>query len=189
MKQQPLAIWVFGAIGSGKSTLLAGLPPEFRIIDQDSELEREMVASELPFDTRLHDAAQASTFAELRRRAADKLWEQVPHWRDQGIPLAFETTGNKPSLFRAAVEECGAAGYLNVGVALRCSLALCESRNRARRRVLPQSVVESSWRDFNSYLSDGTYAELFGRGHLILAVEDSVPNLMPTIASIVARDG
>jgi predicted kinase len=188
MKQQLLAIWIFGAIGSGKSTLLASLPPKFRVIDQDAELEREMMVHGLPFDTRLHDADQAGAFAELRRHVADKLWKQVPRWREDGIPLAFETTGNKPPLFRAAVEECRAAGYLNIGVALRCSLALCESRNRARRRVLPLPVVETSWLDVESYLSDGTYAELFGHDYLMIPEEGTVPDLMSAIHSIAAHD-
>lgn len=187
MKQQRVAIWVFGPIGSGKSTLLAHLPAEFLRIDQDVELEQEMLASGIQLDTRLHDQSQAATFTALRRRLADHLWEQVPHWRDQGIPLAFETTGNKPELFRAAVEQCRAAGYLNIGVAVRCGLALCQGRNRARRRILPPAVVESSWRDFESYLADGTYAHLFGSGHLVTLVDGGELDLTSAITQILTH--
>jgi hypothetical protein len=164
-----IALWVLGPIGSGKTTLLAGnLPSEFRLVDQDGALEQALVARGLPLDTRMHNAAQSAEFAAIRREVTDAVWAQVPDWRANGLPLAFEVTGDKPHLLQIEVDADRAAGYRSIGVGLRCSLATCLERNHERRRVLPDSVVESTWQAFERNLANQIYANIFGADSFLI---------------------
>jgi hypothetical protein len=165
MAIERLVLWVIGPIGSGKSTLLAsGLPPGFRVLDQDAELELEMVARGLPRDFRAHDATEAATMRSLRGEVSGRVWGRLPGWLASGVPVAIETTGDKPHLLRAEVRATAAAGYRSVGVGLWCDLATCLRRNRGRGRVLPDAAVEGSWKSFERNLSRGVYAAILGAG-------------------------
>src|SRR5690349_6737401 len=112
MKNRRLALWIFGPIGSGKSHVMSRLPLEhFTEVVQDAELERTLRAAGLPLDTRRHNAGQREEFRRIRQRVITDLWNAVPAWRKEGRNLVFETTGNKPALFRTEVEAGRAAGY------------------------------------------------------------------------------
>ena len=172
MSHRWLALWIFGPIGAGKSRVIERMPvADFVRVDQDMELETQLRAAGLPLDTRQHDAAQREAFLQLRKTIIAELWRQVPDWRAQGCDLIFETTGNKPSLFRAEVEKAQACGYRSLGCALRVPLAVCLERNQGRERVLDDTVVEASWRDFERALADGTYAEIFAGDRLVICEE------------------
>jgi predicted kinase len=173
-----IALWVLGPAGSGKSTLLDRLlPPGIRRVDQDPELEAELLARGLPLDMRACDIAQLNAIGAVRDEVAAKVWRQVAILRAHRHPLAFEATGNKPSLLRSEVEIGRAMGYLNVGIGLHETLASCVARNAARRRVLPNEVVESTWFDFEHNLATKVYDEIFGAGHFLLTGNDNVLNL------------
>lgn len=164
MAIERLVLWVIGPIGSGKSRLLsAGLPSGCRVLDQDAELESELAARGLPGDYRTHDAAQAATVATLREEVAGRTWSRLPEWLAMGVPVAIETTGDKPHLLRQEVASAArVAGYRSVGVGLRCDLATCVRRNQSRYRVLPDAVVEASWNRFEWNLSHQVYEAILG---------------------------
>jgi predicted kinase len=180
-----IALWVLGPIGSGKTTLLANnLPSDFRLVDQDGVLEQELAARGLPLDTRMHNAAQSAEFTAIRREVTDSVWAQVPEWRAKGLPLAFEVTGDKPLLLQIEVEADRAAGYRSIGVGLRCPLATCVQRNRERPRVLPDSVVESTWQAFERNLANQIYATIFGPDAFVLTSDSSEFDLAACLRTI-----
>lgn len=182
--RRPLALWIIGPIGAGKSHMLARLAPaSWRIVDQDAELERRLEEHGVPLDTRTHDLLQAALFARLRQEVIDHLWQQVIEWRHRGISLAIETTGNKPPLLRAEVAAGSVLGYLNLGVGLCRPLELCLARNRARRRVLADEMVRSTWDDFERFLRDGVYAEIFGAEAFYLDVSGDVAAVQSWLAA------
>ena len=109
-----------------------------------------------------HDSADAEKFRALRREVSDRVWTQPPSWRLLGVPLAFEVTGDKPHLLKIEVNLDRAAGYRSLGVAMRCPLETCLQRNRLRRRVLPDDVVQATWLAFEQFLASGTYSAIFG---------------------------
>jgi predicted kinase len=167
MKHRPLSLWIFGPIGAGKSRTIAQLPLEsFERVDQDAELEPILRAAKVPLDTRQHDESERAEFLRLRRWVSAELWEKVPAWRAEGRNLVFETTGDKPALFRAEVLAGRAAGYETLACALRVPLAECLKRNRGRERVLADAIVENTWRDFEKALTDGVYSEIFAQEQL-----------------------
>ncbi|MFO0950106.1 MAG: AAA family ATPase [Isosphaeraceae bacterium] len=188
MATRRLLLWVMGPTGSGKSTLLAGgLPRGFRVLDQDAELERAMNARGLPLDLRTHDLAQAAAFSTLRQEVAERVWGRLPGWLASGDPVAIETTGDKPHLLRAEVELAAASGYRSVGLGLRCDLATCLRRNRSRRRVLPDDVVEGSWASFEANLSGGVYPAVFGPGGWIVVTEPQDFDLARWMSDLAPR--
>jgi predicted kinase len=164
MTFERVVLWVLGPVGSGKSTLIArGVPPPFRVVDQDVELERQALIRCLSLDSRTHDPATAAELAALRTEVADELWSHLPRWRAEGVPLAFAVTGDKPHLLQGELAEGRAAGYRNLGIALRTPLEVCLARNLARRRVLPHDVVLATFAAFEQNLQSGTYERLFER--------------------------
>jgi|GEM_PF-5107609 len=167
MKNRRLALWIFGPIGSGKSHVMSQLPLEhFTEVVQDAEVERLLRTAGLPLDTRRHDASQRDEFRRTRQRVIARLWDMVPVWREAGRNLVFETTGNKPTLFRAEVEAGRAAGYHTLACALRVPLSVCRQQNQTRERVLEDAIVEDTWREFERFLADGTYADIFAGSRL-----------------------
>jgi len=174
MSDAKISLWVLGPVGSGKTTLLQRyLPPDFRLLDQDAQLEQELLARHIPLDTRTHDPVEAETFRALRREVSDRVWTQPPGWRLLGVPLAFEVSGDKPHLLQIEVELDRAAGYRSLGVAVRCPLETCLRRNGQRCRVLPDDVVESTWLAFEKYLATGAYTAIFGPSAFHIAADAS----------------
>jgi predicted kinase len=167
-----IALWVIGPTGSGKSTLIARtLPRPFRIVDQDSELERQALSRGLSLDGRAHDAAEAAAFGALRAWVAEEVWSQVPRWRVEGAPIAFQTTGDKPHLLQHEVDAGRAAGYRNLAIALRVPEEICMRRNRQRSRVVADAVVMRTVNDFERNLREGVYRSMFGPGALVTVSE------------------
>jgi hypothetical protein len=162
MKFAGIALWVLGPVGSGKSSILARLPAGFQLLDQDVPLEREMSRHGLPLDTRTHDERQAAAFAAIRHQMATLIWNEVVIWRSRRLPIAFQVTGNKPQLLQAEVYADRAAGYVSLGLGLNTPLATCLQRNRARRRILSDEVVESTWHAFDTNLETRIYQQIFG---------------------------
>jgi hypothetical protein len=149
MKLRRLALWIFGPVGAGKSHVLSQLPlGHFERVEQDAELERRLRDAGLPLDTRRYSASQRAEFLRLREHVISELWTRVPAWREKGCNLVFETTGNKPGLFREQIEAGRAHGYTTLGCALRVPLALCLEHNRGRERVLADELVEGAWTAF-----------------------------------------
>jgi predicted kinase len=162
-----LSIWVFGPVGSGKSYVLARATPEhFHVVSQDAEFERHLHESGLPLNTRYYGEEQSQQFGSLRAMTAHTIWSHVPALRDRGENLAFETTGNKPHLFRAEVEAGHRHGYNTLACALRIPLETCLARNASRHRILPEDVVSATWHVFEQALAEGTYREIFTRDRL-----------------------
>jgi predicted kinase len=157
----PLALWVFGPVASGKSRVLSHLPlDDFHLVDQDARLERELHARGWHARTAEYDAAQQAEFARLRAEVAQALWDKVPNWRAARENIAFETTGNKPHLFKIEIEAGHLYGYDTLACALRCPLARCLEQNARRSRVLPDHVVRETWEAFEHALSEGVYGKM-----------------------------
>ena len=182
MRSQPIALWIIGPAASGKSSLPR--PGDFAVVDQDRELESLMVAQGLPLDTRTHDAGQAAAFASLRAMASDRAWERVHELRRLRQSIAFETTGDKPSLLKDEVELNNHVGYLNLGVGLHVELAECLERNRRRLRVLPDHVVNRSWHIFESYVAAGVYEAILGVNRFITSDKLTITDIATWIASV-----
>lgn len=189
MNLPPLVLWILGPIGAGKSTLLCnGDCPDWRIVDQDAPLEAAMRECGLPLDTRTHTPAQAAEFASLRAFVSAKLWNQVARWREERVSLVIQTTGNKPYLMKIEVDAFNDAGYINLGVGLRCPLATCLSRNLHRTRVLPEAVVQSTWNEFERNLSAKTFESLLGAERVVIMSIDQPVDVVRWARRIMQRD-
>lgn len=155
-----IALWIMGAPGSGKSTFVARhVPPEFRVVDQDAALEQAMIERGLPLDISRCDSA---VFEALRAEVTERVWRQVPVWRQECVPIAFQVSGDKPDYLRVDVDANRAAGYRNYAIAIRCPLEVCLRRNRERARVLPDFVVERIWIAFEENLASRAIADVIG---------------------------
>ena len=141
----------------------------------------------MPLDMRLYDGAQTIAFAALRNEVTAAVWGEVPRLRASGVPLAFETTGDKPHLFRDAVQANADVGYGNFGIGLRCSLESCLRRNRSRARVLPDSVIRETWTAFNANLIETVYDEILGADAFVVPAVISGFHLGEAIARFLAR--
>jgi predicted kinase len=178
MRLERIALWVLGPIGSGKSTLIGRtLPPQFRIVDQDSALERQASNRGLSLDCRAHDAAESAAFAALRAEVAEEVWSQVPRWRIEGVPIAFQPTGDKPHLLQRELDAGRTAGYGNLAIALRVPEGICLDHNRRRRRVVSDDVVVRTVNDFERNLRDGVYQNMFGPNALVIVTEPESFNI------------
>lgn len=183
-----IALWVLGPIGSGKSTLIARtLPPSFRIVDQDSELERQASIRGLSLDCRAHDAAEAAAFAELRAKVAEEVWSQVPRWRMEGAPIAFQTTGDKPHLLQHHVDDGRAAGYRNLAILLSVPEEICVRRNRERSRVVADAVVVRTVNAFERNLRDGVYERILGPDALVIVSQPETFDISEWLAKNFGR--
>jgi len=164
-----IAIWVIGAIGSGKSTLIGrSCPPGFRVVDQDALLTAEMLKQGLPLDMRQCTVAQMTELRALRKQVAAKLWSEVPRWRQRGESMIFEATGDKPQLLAIEVQANQSAGYLNLGVGVRCPYDRCVEQNLRRGRIVPEDSVRQTWADFERNLEHGVYSTILGTDRFAL---------------------
>lgn len=173
----PIAAWILGPVGSGKSTCIAGLQG-FAVVDQDADLERLLRLNGLPFDTRKYTASQAARVKELRQEASDRTWDMVPALRSSGQSIVFESTGDKPWLLAEEMSRNRDAGYVDIGFGLSTQLSDCLAQNRSRARVLPDSVIESSWQTFHQYLMARRYHSLFGEDRFLAFVPTETPDLL-----------
>ena len=167
-----IALWIVGPTGSGKSTLAErSLPPEFRLVDQDRELERRLLARGLPLDARARNAAQAAAFLDVRGEATAATWSLVPSWRRDGVPIAFEVSGDKRHLLQEQLDLDAAAGYRDLGVVLRVPVELCLARNAVRARVVPEAIVRNMAVEVERNLSGGVYQSMFAAGDLVVVAD------------------
>lgn len=174
MNSSPLVLWIIGPIGAGKSTLLHSDDcPDWRIVDQDAPLEAAMREQGMTMDTRSHTASQAAEFAALRAQVSARLWASVARWRQERVSLVIQTTGNKPHLMKIEVDAFAEAGYINLGVGLRCPLSTCLSRNLSRTRVLPEAVVQGTWNEFERNLAAKTFQSLLGEERFVIVPTDA----------------
>lgn len=162
-----VAIWVLGPPGSGKSFAIGKLRGWY-VVSQDQELERILAEKGIPLDTRTYTEPLKMEFAKLRRLASDRTWDAVPDFRRSGLPIVYESTGDKPALLASEVALDRQAGYLPLGIGMRCTLDDCLRGNRNRQRILSDEVVRAGWQTFQQQIAKGTFNGVFGLGHFRL---------------------
>ncbi len=168
----PLSVWIFGPIASGKSRLISRLSPEnFKVVQADAELERRVAEAGLHLEVEKYDAREQALFQATRNRVTAELWARIPPWREQREDIIFETTGDKPNLFRGEIEAGHARGYRTLGCGLEVSLEQCLANNRSRRRILSRETVSASWQAFERYRADGTYERLLEQDELLISAD------------------
>ena len=168
-RRRPRALWIFGPVGSGKSRLLSRLSlNRFQRIDQDAALEKSLRDRGAALNLASYPEQKVAELHQLRAQIAAELWNKVPEWRRRGNDLVYETTGNKPHLFRIEVGLDQAHGYRILGIGIRSRLEQCLTRNAGRERVLSDAVVRETWNAFAEADRSGIYAQIFSSAELLL---------------------
>ena len=178
------AVFLAGGPGSGKSYVakqLFGIPDKYNIsvtgmkmINQDKELK--YLLKKYGFDPAFLDQFPDELFHNLTGKGDDvsglrDFAKELNTQRKLGymkgkLGMIIDGTGHNFSKIKNEKKWLESEGYDTYMVFVNTSLDVAQQRNKERDRVLPEKIVEKSWKDVQKNL--GGFQSLFGSNFVIV---------------------
>ena len=182
------AVFMAGGPGSGKSYVvqkLFGIPKKVNVsvsglksVNSDSEFET--LLNKYGFDPKYLDQFPDDLFQDLTAKGKSGLRDfsrELTTVRKQGymdgkLGMIIDGTGHNFGKIKTEKKRLEKEGYDTYMVFVNTSLEVAQKRNKERDRVLPEKIVEQSWKDVQKNI--GGFQALFSGGFVIVDNSDTL---------------
>ncbi len=157
------AVFLAGGPGSGKSFIVGktGLPAlGYRVVNSDDAYEIAMRKAGMKMDPESIFSVRGQT---LRGRAKEITGKREELYIKGRLGLVIDGTGKDVDKVKKQISKMKILGYDVAMIFVNTDLETALERNRQRERSLPDSEVESYWRDVQRNV--GAFQTLFGSKH------------------------
>ena len=191
------AVFMAGGPGSGKSYVvrqLFGIPDKINVsvsgmksVNSDTQFEKLLRDSgfdpaeldEYPDELFSHltgankkGGAPTDVDSGLRKLAKDFTNAKQNGYMKGKLGMIIDGTGHNFGKIKKEKQRLEKEGYDTHMVFVNTSLEVAQERNKARKRVLPEKLVEDSWKDVQKNL--GGFQSLFGSNFVIVDNSDTL---------------
>jgi len=177
------AVFLAGGPGSGKTYIaknLFGIPDKFNIamsgmkmVNSDKELKHLLnkygfgtELDKMPDEVFQNLTGDGPDASGLRKYSKSLTKQRMKLYRQGKLGMVIDGTGHHFGKIHSMKKELEAEGYDTYMCMVNTSLEVAQKRNKLRDRVLPEDLLEKSWKDVQKNL--GAFQSLFKNNFVII---------------------
>jgi|TARA_B100000959_G_scaffold233942_1_gene251569 predicted kinase len=202
------AVFLAGGPGSGKTYIakqLFGIPDKFNIamsgmkmVNSDKELKHLLnkygfgtELDKMPDEVFQNLTGDGPDASGLRKYSKSLTKQRMKLYRQGKLGMVIDGTGHDFGKIHTMKKELEADGYDTYMCMVNTSLEVAQKRNKLRDRVLPEDLLEKSWKDVQKNL--GAFQSLFKNNFVIidnskhLSEKQAEAKFVPLVTKVVRK--
>ena len=182
------AFFLAGGPGSGKSWVsertLSGMG--LKVINSDTIFARALEKESMSLNFAQSDAKEIARRDDIRSKAKARTGVQLKLALEGRLGLILDSTARDVARIESEVSKMRYIGYDCNMVFVNTSLEVAQARNNERDRVLPEKIVEKSWKDTQKNI--GQLQRLFGTNNFVILDNNKVADdVNPAVYKAIRR--
>lgn len=160
------AVFLAGGPGSGKSFIVRATALEalgFKVINNDTQFEKYLAQAGM---TTTPDDIYSQRGQQIRSHAKEITNKQMQLFLQGSLGLAIDGTGKDYDKITAQAQKLNRLGYETAMIFVNTDLETALTRNRQRKRTLPDQEVDKMWTAVQKNI--GKFQSFFGADMYII---------------------